>query len=392
LKTDWPVPDADEEAHSSALVALIRNEIAAEGPMPFSRYMELCLYAPGLGYYSAGKTKFGPAGDFVTAPELGDLFARVVAGTLAPTLAELGSDADFVELGGGSGRFAATALREFSKRNALPRRYRLLEPSADLRERQREHIAASLTDDLAGRVEWIDRPPQEGWNGILFANEVIDALPTTRFAMHGGEVHEECIVVREGRLAREDRPADALVGAAVRHVERYLGAAIADGYRSEILPQLPYWLAAVIGALDRGVVLLVDYGYPRSEYYLPERSDGTLVCHFRHRAHADPLRWPGLEDITAFVDFTAVAEAGVSAGFGLVGYAPQGQFLLSSGLPALLEEAASLDEAARMRIVGEAKRLTLPGEMGERFQAIAFARGVDEVPAGLGAFDLSRRL
>jgi SAM-dependent MidA family methyltransferase len=392
LKTDWPVPDAEEKAHSDALVALIRNEIAARGPMPFSRYMELCLYAPGLGYYSAGKTKFGPAGDFVTAPELGDLFARVVAGTLAPTLAELGPDADFVELGGGSGRFAATALRELSERNALPRRYRLLEPSADLRERQREHVAASLPDDLAARVEWIERPPQEPWNGVLFANEVVDALPTTRFAMHGGEVHEECIVVRDGALAREDRPADALVGAAVRHVERYLGAAIPDDYRSEILPQLPYWLAAVISALDRGVVLLVDYGYPRSEYYLPERSDGTLVCHFRHRAHADPLRWPGLEDITAFVDFTAVAEAGVNAGFELVGYAPQGQFLLSSGLPALLEETAALDEAARMRIVGEAKRLTLPGEMGERFQAIAFARGVKEVPAGLAAFDLSRRL
>jgi SAM-dependent MidA family methyltransferase len=392
LKTDWPVPDAEEKAHSDALVALIRNEIAARGPMPFSRYMELCLYAPGLGYYSAGKTKFGPAGDFVTAPELGDLFARVVAGTLAPTLAELGPDADFVELGSGSGRFAATALRELSERNALPRRYRLLEPSADLRERQREHVAASLPDDLAARVEWIERPPQEPWNGVLFANEVVDALPTTRFAMHGGEVHEECIVVRDGALAREDRPADALVGAAVRHVERYLGAAIPDDYRSEILPQLPYWLAAVISALDRGVVLLVDYGYPRSEYYLPERSDGTLVCHFRHRAHADPLRWPGLEDITAFVDFTAVAEAGVNAGFELVGYAPQGQFLLSSGLPALLEETAALDEAARMRIVGEAKRLTLPGEMGERFQAIAFARGVKEVPAGLAAFDLSRRL
>jgi SAM-dependent MidA family methyltransferase len=392
LTIEWPLPDADERAHSDALVALIRNEIAARGPMPFSRYMELCLYAPGLGYYSAGKTKFGPAGDFVTAPELGDLFARVVAGTLAPTLAELGPDADFVELGGGSGRFAATALRELSARNALPRRYRMLEPSADLRERQREHIAASLPDDLAARVEWIDRPPQEPWNGVLFANEVVDALPTTRFAMHGGEVHEECIVVRDGALAREDRPADALVGAAVRHVERYLGAAISDNYRSEILPQLPYWLAAVIGALDRGVVLLVDYGYPRSEYYLPERSDGTLVCHFRHRAHADPLRWPGLEDITAFVDFTALAEAGVNAGFELVGYAPQGQFLLSSGLPALLEETAALDEAARMRIVGEAKRLTLPGEMGERFQAIAFARGVREVPAGLAAFDLSRRL
>ncbi len=180
--------------------------------------------------------------------------------------------------------------------------------------------------------------------------------------------------------------------AAVRHVERYLDAPFADGYRSEILPQLPYWMPAVIGTLERGVAMFVDYGYPRSEFYLPERNDGTLVCHYRHRAHADPLYRPGLQDITAFVDFTAVAEAATGAGFELVGYAPQGQFLLASGLPALIEESVDMDEVERMRIVAEAKRLTLPGEMGERFQAIAFARGVDEVPAGLRAFDLSRRL
>ena len=392
MKIDLPLPDADESAHSNALAALIRNEIAARGPIPFSRYMELCLYAPGLGYYSAGKTKFGPAGDFVTAPELGDLFARVIAGTLAPALRELGDGADVVELGGGSGRFAVAAMRELASLDALPRRYKILEPGADLRERQRVHVAASLPAELAARVEWIDRPPQQAWSGVLFANEVLDALPTTRFTLRDGEVFEEYIGVRDGALGREDRPADTLVSAAVRHVERYLDTSFADGYRSEILPQLPYWIPAVIGSLEQGVALFVDYGYPRSEFYLPERSDGTLVCHYRHRAHADPLYRPGLQDITAFVDFTAVAEAGTGAGFELVGYAPQGQFLLASGLPALIEEGAALDDVERLRLVGEAKRLTLPGEMGERFQAIAFARGVDAVPAGLRAFDLSRRL
>ena len=392
MRVELPVPDADESAHSDALAALIRNEIAARGPIPFSRYMELCLYAPGLGYYSAGKTKFGAAGDFVTAPELGDLFARCIAGTLAPTLREIGEAADFVELGGGSGRFAVAALRELATIGTLPRRYRILEPAADLRERQRAHVAASLPHDLAARVEWIDSPPEQPWRGVLFANEVLDALPTTRFALHAGEVYEEYVAVRDVAFERVDRPADALVSAAVRHVERYLDAPFADGYRSEILPQLPYWMPAVIGTLERGVAMFVDYGYPRSEFYLPERNDGTLVCHYRHRAHADPLYRPGLQDITAFVDFTAVAEAATGAGFELVGYAPQGQFLLASGLPALIEESVDMDEVERMRIVGEAKRLTLPGEMGERFQAIAFARGVDEVPAGLRAFDLSRRL
>ena len=392
MNIDLPVPGPDEIAHSDALAALISNEIAARGPIPFSRYMELCLYAPGLGYYSAGKTKFGAAGDFVTAPELGELFARSIAQTLAPALRELGDDTDFLELGGGSGRFAVAVLRELAAQDALPRRYLLLEPGADLRERQRTLVAEALPPALAARVEWIDRPPESAWRGVAFANEVLDALPTTRFAMRGSEVYEEHVALAAGNFAREDRPADALVTGAVRHVERYLDAPFADGYRSEILPQLPYWIPAVIGTLERGVALFVDYGYPRSEFYLPERRDGTLVCHYRHRAHADPLHWPGLQDITAFVDFTAVAEAGTDAGFELVGYAPQGQFLLASGLPALLEETAAADEVERMRRIGEAKRLTLPGEMGERFQVIAFARGVTDVPAGLRGFDLSRRL
>ena len=389
MQTTLPEPDADERAHSRELAALIRNEIVANGPMPFSRYMMLCLYAPGLGYYSAGRTKFGAAGDFVTAPELGALYARCIAGAFVPTLREIGSDADFLELGGGSGAFAADALREFAAQGTLPRRYLILEPSADLRARQHERITRELPADVAACVEWIDRPPEQAWQGVLFANEVVDALPTTRFTLRDGEVFEEHIDIDGGGFVRVDRPADALVAGAVRHVERALGRTFDDGYRSEVLPQLPYWLQAIAATLERGAMLFVDYGYPRAEFYLPERRDGTLVCHYRHRAHGDPLHLPGLTDLTAFVDFTALAEAGTGAGFDFVGYAPQGQFLLASGL---LDLAQSDDDIERMRLVGEVKRLTLPGEMGERFQAIAFARGVDEVLDGLRRFDLSRRL
>lgn len=390
VQTTLPEPDAQERAHSHALAALIRDEIAANGPMPFSRYMMLCLYAPGLGYYSAGRTKFGAAGDFVTAPELGPLYARCVVRACAPALRALGAQADFFELGGGSGTFAVEALRELAAQDALPRRYLLLEPSADLRARQRERIERELPATVAARAVWLDGPPQEAWQGVLFANEVVDALPTTRFALRDGEVFEEHVDVGGEGFVRMDRPADALVAGAVRHVERALGRTFDDGYRSEILPQLPYWMQAIAATLERGAMLFVDYGYPRAEFYLPERRDGTLVCHYRHRAHADPLLWPGLCDLTAFVDFTALAEAGVGAGFDFVGYAPQGQFLLANGLLDLVD--ASADDVARMRRVNEIKRLTLPGEMGERFQAIGFARGVDDAFAALRACDFSRRL
>ncbi|MBN8924445.1 MAG: hypothetical protein BGP10_02010 [Rhodanobacter sp. 68-29] len=391
-----PEPGADERAHSDRLLRQLREQIAVHGPMPFSQFMERSLYAPGLGYYSAGKTKFGEAGDFVTAPELGELFARCVVHAVAPVLAALGDEADFLELGGGSGAFAAAALRAFAASGVPPRRYLILEPSADLRERQRERLAA-LPAELGARVEWLDRPPEQDWRGVLFANEVIDALPTTRIAMKGGEVYEEYVALDgEGRLMRVDRPADALVAGAVRHVERDLGADFPEGYRTEILPQLPYWLQAVAGALEAGLMLFVDYGYVRREYYRDERSDGTLMAHYRHHAHADPLWLPGLNDLTASVDFTALAEAGNSAGFGVAAYLPQAQFLIASGLQEAFEtaHAQAADEAARYRLAQEVKRLTLPDRMGERFQAMLLARGIEALPlpAELLAADQGDRL
>ncbi len=395
-----PEPDPAAREHSARLAALIREQVAAAGgALPFWRYMELALYAPGLGYYSAGAHKFGAAGDFITAPELGGLFARCVVDATAPVLRAIGAGAQFLELGGGSGAFAEHALLRLAALDALPARYAILEPSADLRERQHDRLQAALPAEWFARVAWLDGPPQQAWNGVLFANEVLDALPVSRFLIEGGEVLEECIAVDVLRQAREDRfgfvrvtrPADMLLSGALRHVERGLATTLAEGYRSELLPQLPYWIDAIAGTMERGAMLFIDYGYPRREYYAPERVDGTLICHYRHHAHGDPFLWPGLQDITASVDFTALAEAGSRIGFELAGYCAQAQFLIGNGLGDALEAAQALPEIARLRLVQEAKRLTLPGEMGERFQAMGFQRGVDFEPAfALG--DLSGRL
>ena len=383
MQSRLPEPSAAERAHSERLLQQLRELIAAQGPLPFAQYMERCLYAPGLGYYSAGRTKFGAAGDFVTAPELGELFARCVVNAVQPVLAMLGDTADFLELGGGSGAFAEVALTALAASGTLPRQYLILEPSADLRERQRERLRANLPGALNARVQWLDRPPERDWRGVLFANEVIDALPATRFSVQGGELYEEHVALDdEGRLRRVDRPVDALVAGAVRHVERQLGADFADGYRSEILPQLPYWIQAVAGSLSAGLLLFVDYGYVRREFYLAERDDGTLMAHYRHRAHNDPLYLPGLNDLTASVDFTALAEAGRSAGFDVAGYLPQAQFLLGAGLQDVFEQAqaAAGDEHGRYRLAQQVKQLLLPDQMGERFQAMLLARGLDPLP------------
>ena len=376
--TELPAPDADALAHSARLSALLRETIAAHGPLPFHAFMERCLYAPALGYYSAGSRKFGALGDFVTSTELGPVFARCVAAALAPSLQLLGADADWLELGGGSGAFAEHALSALALRDALPARYLMLEPSAELRVRQQARLRERLPKDLYARVQWLERPPETPWRGVLFANEVIDAMPATRFTLRGGEVFEEHVALDgAGGFMRVDRPADALTSAAVRHLERTLGRAFADGYRSELLPQLPYWLQAVAGTLEAGLALFVDYGYPRAEYYLPQRANGTLRAFYRQRVHADVFLHPGLQDLTASVDFSALAEAGQGAGLELAAYVPQGQFLLAAGLEQVHAEAAvGLDAAGLYALAQEIKRLMLPEAMGERFQAMLFARGL----------------
>ncbi len=386
--------DPDSLAHSGRLAALIRDQIASNGnALPFWRFMELALYAPGLGYYSAGATKLGPDGDFVTAPELGSLFAECVADALAPVLMSLRDEATFLEIGGGSGAFAEAAIERLHAIRAMPARYAILEPSADLRERQRQRLYERLPAELFDRVEWPLTPIASHWNGVVFANEVIDALPTSRFAVIGGEIYEEHVVLDNAGFKRVDRPADALLSAAVRHLERQCGGAFPEGYRSEVLPQLPYWLQAVVGVLQTGALLFVDYGYPRREYYDPRRVDGTLRAFHRHRLVDNVFARVGLQDVTVSVDFTAMAEAGTAAGFEFAGYCTQASFLIGNGLEQRLaeHEAHAADEVARYALRQQAKKLTLPGEMGERFQVIGFERNSSLAHAFLNG-DLSFRL
>ena len=390
-----PQPDADALAHSAHLREVIQEQvIAAGGSIPFWKFMELALYAPGLGYYSAGATKFGDAGDFVTAPEISPLYAACVADALAPALQELGPEAVFVEVGGGSGAFAETCLGKLLADDALPTRYAILEPSADLRERQRERLQQRLPPLLFELVEWLPGPIEGEWDGVLFANEVVDALPTPRFVIREGEVFEEHVALDgEGRFLRSDRPADPMLTAAVRNIERRLPEPLAEGYRSEVLAQLPYWLQAVVGGMRDGALLFVDYGYARGEYYQPQRRDGTLRAFRRHHLVEDVFAHPGLQDITASVDFTALAEAGTGAGFDFAGYCSQASFLIGNRLQEnlALAESRAADDVARHNLRQQAKLLTLPGEMGERFQAIGFQRGV-ELGAAFLVGDLSHRL
>jgi SAM-dependent MidA family methyltransferase len=387
--------DPDTKAHSERLAALIRDQIATNGgALPFWRFMELALYAPGLGYYSAGATKLGNDGDFVTSPELGPLFAECVADALAPVIVQLGEDASFMEIGGGTGAFAEAAIEHLIALRAMPARYAILEPSADLRQRQHARLRERLSPEIFARVEWLQSPVNSRWNGVVFANEVIDALPTSRFAIIEGEIHEEHVALDGGgAFVRQDRPADALLAAAVRHVERQCEHPFKDGFRSEILPQLPYWVQAVTGGMEAGVMLFVDYGYPRREYYDPRRLDGTLRAFHRHRLAENVFARVGLQDVTVSVDFTALAEAGSSAGFEFSGYCSQASFLIGNGLEQRLRahEDRAADEAARYALRQEAKKLTLPGEMGERFQVIGFARKSSLAHAFLTG-DLSHRL
>ena len=387
--------DPDVRAHSERLTGLIHDQIASNGGvLPFWRFMELALYAPGLGYYSAGATKLGPAGDFVTSPELGSLFAECVTDALVPVLRQIGDDAVFLEIGGGSGAFAEAAIERLLALQSMPARYAILEPSADLRERQQERLRARFAPDVFARVEWLQSPINARWNGVVFANEVIDALPTSRFAVIEGEIYEEHVALdAQGGFVRMDRPADALLSAAVRHVERQCEGRFKNGYRSEVLPQLPYWLQAVTGGLDAGAILFIDYGYPRREYYDPRREDGTLRAFHRHRLVDDVFARVGLQDVTVSVDFTALAEAGTSAGFEFAGYCSQASFLIGNGLEQRLaeHESRAADETERYALRQQVKKLTLPGEMGERFQAIGFARKSSLAHAFV-AGDLSYRL
>lgn len=364
-----PQPDADALAHSARLRARILDELAGEGWMPFSRYMEQALYAPGLGYYSGALQKFGAGGDFVTAPELSPLFGRSLARQLAELMAR--SAPSLIEAGAGSGRLAADLLAELERLGALPERYAILELSADLRARQQALIAAERPH-LADRVVWLDSLPEQ-FDGIVIGNEVLDAMPIERLRA-GAEGIEQAGVgaTADGALEIVWRPAPTDLA----NEARALG--FSDGYDSEINFAARAWVAEWARRIDRGALLLIDYGFPQAEYYHPDRRTGTLMCHYRHHAHTDPLWMPGLNDLTAHVDFTAVAQSAFDAGMSLAGYTSQAYFLLNCGVLDLLDRDA--DALTRARENTALNRLTSPAEMGELFKVICTTRGLDDLP------------
>ncbi|NEX21658.1 SAM-dependent methyltransferase [Thiorhodococcus mannitoliphagus] len=378
-------PDIQAEI-SARLNERIRGEItAAGGLLPFDRFMELALYAPGLGYYVAGAQKLGAAGDFVTAPEVSALFGRCVGNQCAEVLQELGGG-DVFEIGAGSGALAVHILAHLEQIGTLPHRYRILEPSPDLQARQRALLRAEIPQ-LAERCEWLVDLPRD-LRGAVVANEVLDAMPVHRFQVGPAGTILEVFVSNAGERLTEITapPRSPGLTAAVAALQSE-GLACAHGYSSEVNLRLAPWMKALADSLTAGLVLLIDYGYPRSAYYQADRHMGTLMCHYRHQAHDDPYRRLGLQDITAHVDFTAVVEAGAAAGLELEGFTTQANFLIGCGIDHILADAEeSLDLAQGV------KQLLLPTAMGERFKVMGLGKKVSGPWSGFCVRDLSDRL
>ena len=380
-----PALDDGERAHVERMHALVRTEIEAQdGMIPFSRYMEMALYAPRLGYYRAGRRTFGPGGDFVTAPEISPLFGRTVARQVDQALSLIGAR-EVIEIGAGAGTMAAQVLAALLPRGAV--RYRILELSAAMAARQREAIEARVPDALAS-VSWIDTFPEPGFRGVVLANEVLDAVPVERFEMATDGVTVHCVGFDAGRPVWCSRRADSWLGEAVESIQREIGHRLPVGYVSEVGPARGAWAASVAEWLERGLVLLMDYGFPRRELYHPDRREGTLRCHFRHCSHDDPLVLCGLQDITAHVDFTEVAQA---SGLEVAGFTTQGEFLVACGVLDLL---AGVEPGSPefVRSAAEIKRITLPGDMGEAVKVMALTRGMEEPLVGFSGRDHRPRL
>ena len=381
-----PIPDKASVEHSERCASYIRERIRdSGGSISFAEFMHYALYAPGLGYYSAGTRKFGAGGDFITAPEISGLFARVLARQCVEVM-RLVDDGSILEFGAGTGRLAVDILAALERLGTQPREYRILEVSADLRERQARLLQEALPD-LADSVVWIDRMP-ESHRGVIIANEVLDALPVERFVKKGGQVLQLRVADEDGEFVFVDELAPDMLAVAVESIETLRGSALPDLYASEVSLAAPGFIADLAGTLRHGVAFLFDYGVGRREYYARDRGEGWLRCHFRHRVHSNPLILAGIQDLTAWVDFTAVAESAVANGLDVAGYVSQAQFLINSGLDQELAGMAEMPLESQLEISREVKLLTLPGEMGENVKCIGLTRG--DMPP-LAAFDSADR-
>jgi len=382
-----PALSADERAHAARMLAHLKRTIAEEdGWISFADYMSAVLYAPGLGYYASGTHKLGPGGDFVTAPELTPLFGRAVAVQIEQALGRL-ERREVIELGPGSGRLCADILAALAERDALPARYWLLEVSPDLRERQRAHLEKAVPEQLP-RVGWIDMLPDR-WEGAILANEVLDAVPVHLIVRGADEWLERGVVIdSDGRLGFADR---ALVSPALR--ERALARVppVRD-YLSELNPGGEALLSSLAQRCERGLMLILDYGFPAAEYYHPQRDRGTLMTHYRQHVLADPFFRPGLADLTAHVDFSAMARAGAGAGMTVAGFTTQARFLINCGILDALARCGDPGSSAYLRAASVVQKLTSPAEMGELVKVLALTRGIAPELAGFRDGDRAHRL
>ncbi|MDJ0911511.1 MAG: SAM-dependent methyltransferase [Woeseiaceae bacterium] len=369
-----PEPDPASAEHSLKVAVHLREQIAeAGGTLSFAEFMQEALYAPGLGYYAAGATKFGAAGDFVTAPEVSPLFGRVIARQCAEVL-DLTAGGAILELGAGTGRLAVDVLGRLKGIDALPEEYRILEVSPELSARQAETIKAEIPE-LLDRVRWLDALP-DSHRGVVIANEILDALPVERFVRRES-VRQLRVADRDGKLCFVEADAPPVLQEAVFAIEDDLSRALERGYTSEVSLGTGPWVADVVAALEKGAILLFDYGLPRREHYAPDRHDGWLRCHFRHRAHNDPLILPGIQDITAWVDFTSVATAAVDNGAEIAGFVTQAAFLMNAGLDAEMAFPTDAPLEQQIALSEQVKMLTLPGSMGEAFKCLGLSKGID---------------
>ena len=374
-----PEPSPEARAHSARVAERIRAEIAeGDGWVSFARYMELALYAPGLGYYMAGARKLGREGDFVTAPEISEIFGQTLAQQVRQILG-FGFD-EILEVGAGSGALAASMLKELEALDSLPARYLILELSPDLRSRSRDTLAARVPH-LTERVAWLNQLPPS-FSGCVIGNEVLDAMPVNVVCREGASLTEQGVIVHGDGFAWAARPLPAAL------LEQIDALRIPDGpYCTEVQVVARGFVRSLAQVLARGVALFVDYGFPRREYYHPQRARGTLMCHYRHHAHDDPFFLPGLQDITSHIDFTAMAEAAVAGSLHVLGYTTQAQFLVNCGITELLSRTPAEDARAYAPLAGKVQALTNPAEMGELFKVIAFGRGVTQPLLGFKSGD-----
>jgi SAM-dependent MidA family methyltransferase len=381
--TELPAPHGPALALSQRLLARIEVEIdAAGGWLDFERYMERILYEPGLGYYSAGAAKLGESGDFITAPEISPLFGQTLAGVISGWLKEM-EHPIILELGAGSGALAAAILERLQALNQLPAEYQILEVSADFRERQQARL-----NTWGERVHWLEALPSVPFQGLVLANEVVDALPVARFVRSGGETLPLGVRRVGSGLGWSPGEPDGALSATVGQIESDCSVELPDGYESEVCRRMPAWLAALVANMSRGALLFVDYGFGQRDYYRSERNTGTLLCHYRHRAHDNPFLWPGLQDVSAWVDFSRLASAARDCGLAVSGFTTQSEFLLHGGIGELIAGAA--DGSADLGQAAAVKTLLLPGEMGERFKVMLLSRGL--VDPSLPGRDFRTRL